>query len=29
LGRRTLRVVRVRDDESDEQPVLIVMDLAG
>jgi hypothetical protein len=29
LGRRTLRVVGVRDDDADEPPVLIVADVAG
>jgi hypothetical protein len=28
LGRRTLRVVRVRDDDADQPPVLVVEDLA-
>jgi hypothetical protein len=29
LGRRTLRVVHVRDDDADEPPVLVVEDVAG
>jgi hypothetical protein len=29
LGRRLLRVVRVRDDDADQPPVLIVEDVAG
>jgi hypothetical protein len=29
LGRRTLRVVHVRDDEADQPPVLVVEDVAG
>ena len=29
LGRRTLRVVRVRDDDTDQPSVLIVEDVAG
>jgi hypothetical protein len=29
LGRRTLRVVRVRDDDADQPPVLVVEDVAG
>jgi hypothetical protein len=28
LGQRTLRVVRVRDDDADEPPVLVVEDTA-
>ena len=28
LGRRTLRVVAVRDDDADQPPVLVVEDLA-
>jgi hypothetical protein len=28
LGRRSLRVVAVRDDEADEPPVLVVEDVA-
>lgn len=28
LGRRTLRVVRVRDDDADQPPVLVVEDVA-
>jgi hypothetical protein len=28
LGRRTLRVVEVRDDDVDEDPVLVVEDMA-
>jgi hypothetical protein len=28
LGRRTLRVVAVRDDDADQPPVLIVADVA-
>jgi hypothetical protein len=28
LGRRTLQVVRVRDDDADRAPVLVVEDLA-
>jgi hypothetical protein len=29
LGRRTLRVVKVRDDDADEAPVLVVEDASG
>jgi hypothetical protein len=29
LGRRVLRVVRIRDDEADQPPVLVVEDMAG
>ena len=29
LGRRTLRVVRIRDDDTDQPPVLVVEDVAG
>jgi hypothetical protein len=29
LGRRTLRVVGVRDDDADQAPVLVVKDLSG
>jgi hypothetical protein len=29
LGKRTLRVLAVRDDESGDEPVLIVEDMAG
>jgi hypothetical protein len=29
LGKRTLRVVRVRDDDADQPPVLVVEDVAG
>jgi hypothetical protein len=29
LPRRTLRVVRVRDDDADQPPVLVVEDVAG
>jgi hypothetical protein len=29
LGKRTLRVVGVRDDGTDEYPVLVVEDVAG
>ena len=29
LGRRTLRVVRIRDDDADQPPVLVVEDVAG
>jgi hypothetical protein len=29
LGRRTLRVVRLRDDDADQPPVLVVEDVAG
>jgi hypothetical protein len=29
LGRRTLRVVGVRDDDADQPPVLVVEDMAG
>jgi len=29
LGRRTMRVVDVRDDDPDQPPVLVVEDLAG
>jgi hypothetical protein len=29
LGHRTLRVVRVRDDDGDQPPVLVVEDKAG
>ena len=28
LGRKTLRVVRVRDEEADQPPVLVVEDVA-
>jgi hypothetical protein len=28
LGRRTLRVVRLRDDDADQPPVLVVEDVA-
>ena len=28
LGRRTLQVVRVRDDDADQPPVLVVQDVA-
>jgi hypothetical protein len=28
LGRRSLRVVRVRDDDADQPPVLVVEDVA-
>jgi hypothetical protein len=28
LGRRTLQVVRVRDDDADHAPVLVVQDVA-
>jgi hypothetical protein len=28
LGRRSLRVVRVRDDDADQPPVLVVEDMA-
>jgi hypothetical protein len=28
FGRRTLRVVQVRDDDADEPPVLVVEDMA-
>jgi hypothetical protein len=28
LGRRTLRVVRIRDDDADQPPVLVVEDVA-
>jgi hypothetical protein len=29
LGRRTLRVVDVRDDDGEQPPVLVVEDMAG
>jgi hypothetical protein len=29
LGRRTLRVVRIRDDDVDQPPVLVVEDVVG
>jgi hypothetical protein len=29
LGRRTLRVVGIRDDDADQPPVLVVEDIAG
>jgi hypothetical protein len=29
LGRRTLRVVAVRDDDADQAPVLMVEDVSG
>jgi hypothetical protein len=29
LGNRTLGVVRIRDDDADQPPVLVVDDLAG
>jgi hypothetical protein len=29
LGRRSLRVVRVRDDDADQPPVLVVEDVPG
>jgi hypothetical protein len=29
LGRRALRVVRIRDDDADQPPVLVVEDVAG
>jgi hypothetical protein len=29
LGARTLRVVRVRDDDADQPPVLVVEDMAA
>jgi hypothetical protein len=29
LGRTTLRVVRVRDDDADQPPVLVVEDVPG
>jgi hypothetical protein len=29
LGRRTLRVVRIRHDDGDQPPVLVVEDVAG
>ena len=29
LGRRTLCVVRIRDDDADQPPVLVVEDVAG
>lgn len=29
LGQRTLRVLRVRDDDADQPPVLVVEDVAG
>jgi hypothetical protein len=29
LGERTLRVVRVRDDDGEQPPVLVVEDMAG
>jgi hypothetical protein len=28
-GRRTLRVIRVRDDHADQPPVLVLEDVAG
>jgi hypothetical protein len=28
LGKRTLRVVRVRDDDADQPPILVVEDVA-
>jgi hypothetical protein len=29
LGKRTLRVLRVRDDDADQPPVLVVEDMAS